>query len=95
MACIRQDETPHVGYLATALTEMRDRTWVGTGGRHHDGTEMIGALWDRSMAQSLGENRVATRAALVNEVEHWCRRRPRGEDVLAQFHSLATVEAAA
>ena len=26
---IRADETPHVGYLRTALSEMRDRTWVG------------------------------------------------------------------
>ena len=26
---IRADETPHVGYLKTALTEMRDRTWIG------------------------------------------------------------------
>ncbi len=29
---IRADETPHVGYLRTALTEMRDRTWRGDGG---------------------------------------------------------------
>ena len=29
---IRADETPHVGYLRTALSEMRDRTWVGEGG---------------------------------------------------------------
>ncbi len=34
---IRADETPHVGYLRTALSEMRDRTWVGEGGRLHDG----------------------------------------------------------
>jgi hypothetical protein len=92
---IRADESPHVGYLRTALTEMRDRTWIGHSGRRYPGTEMIGTLWDRSMAQSLGQNRVATRAALVKEVEHWCRRRPRGEDLLAEFHSLATVEAAA
>ena len=26
---IRADETPHVDYLRTALSEMRDRTWVG------------------------------------------------------------------
>ena len=29
VAYIRADETPHVEYLKTALTEMRDRTWVG------------------------------------------------------------------
>ena len=30
---IRSDETPHVAWLRTALSEMRDRTWVGSGGR--------------------------------------------------------------
>ena len=39
---IRSDETPHVAWLRTALSEMRDRTWVGSGGRHHAGTDMIG-----------------------------------------------------
>ena len=34
---IRADETPHVGYLKTALTEMRDRTWIGTTGKKHSG----------------------------------------------------------
>ncbi len=32
MSYIRADETPHVEYLRTALTEMRDRTWIGTSG---------------------------------------------------------------
>ena len=32
---IRADETPHVEYLRTALTEMRDRTFVGESGRQH------------------------------------------------------------
>ena len=29
---IRADETPHVAWLRTALSEMRDRTWVGDAG---------------------------------------------------------------
>ena len=41
---IRADETPHVEYLRTVLSEMRDRTWVGDGGQKHDGTEMVGAI---------------------------------------------------
>ena len=32
---IRQDEAPHVAYLATTLTEMRDRTFIGESGRAH------------------------------------------------------------
>ncbi len=49
---IRADETPHVGYLQTALTEMRDRTWVGSSGRKYAGTEMIGTLWDSQLDDS-------------------------------------------
>jgi hypothetical protein len=92
---IRADETPHVGYLRTALTEMRDRTWIGSGGARHAGTDMIGTLWDRALAESLGPGKVAARAAVLGEVEHWCRRRPKGEDVLAEFHALSSEPEAA
>ena len=54
---IRADETPHVDYLRTALSEMRDRTIVGEGGRRHAGGDLVGRIWDRALAQSLGPNR--------------------------------------
>src|SRR5262249_384021 len=54
---MRQDEAPHVAYLATALTEMRDRTFVGESGRQLAGTEVIGTLWERGLADSLGPRR--------------------------------------
>jgi hypothetical protein len=95
VACIRQDETPHVAYLATALTEMRDRTWVGETGRKHAGTDMIGTLWDSALASSLGAGRDQTRAAVRAEIEHWCNKRPHGADLIAQFNALATPEVAA
>jgi hypothetical protein len=85
---IRADETPHVGYLRTALSEMRDRTWVGETGRHHPGAEMIGRIWDPLLAQSLGPAREEGRRATRNEVEHWCAAHPRGADVLAEFDAL-------
>jgi hypothetical protein len=90
---IRADETPHVGYLKTALTEMRDRTWLGAGGAKHAGAEMVGAIWDRALQASLGAGRAQNRAAVVAEVEHWCSTRDGGADVLARFHELATPEA--
>ena len=46
VGCIRTDETPHVDYLRTTLTEMRDRTLVGDSGRTIAGAEVIGTLWD-------------------------------------------------
>lgn len=85
---IRADETPHVRYLATALTELRDRTWIGSGGQHHAGTAMIDLLWRHLLEQSLGAGRRQSQQAILGEVEHWCRRRRNGEDLLAEFHSL-------
>jgi hypothetical protein len=87
---IRADETPHVGYLATALTELRDRTWIGTGGKRHAGTDMIGRMWDHHLDLSLGSGRAAGRKAILGEVEHWCNRHDDGADILAEFHALAT-----
>jgi hypothetical protein len=91
---IRADETPHVGYLKTALTEMRDRTWIGTGGKKHKGIDMVGTLWDRGLEQSLGAGRAQTRKAVLGEVEHWCMQHEGGADILAEFHALADPEAA-
>jgi hypothetical protein len=85
---IRADETPHVGYLATTITELRDRTWIGESGKRYPGAEMIDTLWQHLLEQSLGPGRAVNRKAIVGEVAHWCRRRANGEDVLAEFHSL-------
>ena len=95
VAYIRADETPHVGYLKTVLTEMRDRTWLGEGGAKHAGTDMIGTLWEHALEQSLGAGRRQTRKAVLGEVEHWCLKRPDGTDILAEFHHLGEAEAAA
>lgn len=86
---IRADETPHVAYLSTALTEMRDRTWIGESGRRYAGTDMIGRVWDRALDNSLGAGRTQTRAALLGEVEYWCRKRAKGDELLAEFHRRA------
>ena len=87
---IRADETPHVDYLRTALTEMRDRTFVGESGRKISGVEVIGTLWDAALEQSLGENRknfVRTQAA---EVEHALANHPRRAEVLEGFYALGS-----
>ena len=85
---IRADETPHVGYLRAALSEMRDRTWVGRDGHHHAGSDMVGRIWEPLLAQSLGPGRDEGRRAASSEVEFWCARRTNGADILAEFHSL-------
>jgi hypothetical protein len=90
---IRADETPHVGYLRTALSEMRDRTWLGDTGRRHAGKDMIGRIWDPLLAHSLGPAREEGRRATRGEVEHWCATHDNGQDVLAEFDALADADA--
>jgi hypothetical protein len=85
---IRADETPHVGYLRTALSEMRDRTWIGESGRTHTGSDLIERIWTPLLADSLGPGRQAGRQAALGEVEYWCAQRKNGKDVLAEFHAL-------
>ena len=87
---IRADETPHVEYLKTVLSEMRDRTFVTTSGGRRPGTEVIGALWDRAVAESLGPRREVQVRQTVDEVERALASRRDGGDLLAEFHRLAS-----
>lgn len=89
---IRADETPHVGYLKTGLTEMRDRTWLGESGRKYDGAEMFGRIWEAALEQSLGAGREQNRKAILGEVEHFCAKKPNGAEILEGFHALGDGE---
>jgi hypothetical protein len=90
VTCIRADETPHVDYLRTALTEMRDRTFVGESGARIPGRDVIGTLWDVMLADSLGARRDETLRATLGEVEHALDGNPRRDDILDEFHALGT-----
>jgi hypothetical protein len=92
---IRADETPHVAYLKTTLSEMRDRTFLGSSGKRYPGTDLVGRIWDRAVTDSLGARREATVKLALGEVEHALDGHPRSADLLAEFHSLATPEVAA
>ena len=82
VAHIRQDETPHVDWLRTALSEMRDRTWIGSSGRRHDGAEMISLLWDRAIHDSLLLRRRDNLALTLAEIERATGQRPDGDDLV-------------
>ncbi|HET9077994.1 MAG TPA: hypothetical protein VFN68_13750 [Acidimicrobiales bacterium] len=88
VGCIRADETPHVEYLRTALTEMRDRTFVTTSGGRIPGTEVIATLWDKLLAESMGTVEAANRASFTNELRLTLDGRPGGADLLEQFDTL-------
>jgi hypothetical protein len=87
--CIRADETPHVDYLRTALTEMRDRTFVGESGTKIAGSEVVGTIWDAALEQSLGVNRENQRQTAMAELEHALESNPRRGEILEGFHALS------
>jgi hypothetical protein len=85
---IRADETPHVEYLKTVLSEMRDRTFVGRSGGRYPGSEVVGAVFDRAKSDSLGVRRDQTMRLIRREVEHAVEGRARGGEILDQFNAL-------
>ncbi len=88
---IRQDETPHVGYLQVALSEMRDRTWRGSSGTTYDGAEMIRLLWDRALQDSLVARRADFLRLITREIEASVAGRADADDVLDEFFALGSV----
>lgn len=90
VSCIRADEASHVAYLATVLSEMRDRTVVGESGRRRPGTDVVGRIWDRARGDSLGPNQAAGRRQTLGEIDHALEGHPRRSDILARFHELDT-----
>lgn len=91
VACIRADETPHVEYLRTALTEMRDRTFVTSRGTGRPGTEVIGTLWDLLLAESMGTVETANRTSFRKELERTLEGRPGragGAALLEEFDAI-------
>jgi hypothetical protein len=88
---VRADETPHVEYLKTTLSEMRDRTWIGQSGRRYPGTEMIGAIWSRAVAESLGVRREQMLEVTLREVVYALDGHPRRDDLLDEFHARGSV----
>jgi hypothetical protein len=84
---IRADETPHVDYLRTAVTEMRDRRWIGVSGRRYDGRTIVEPLWDMARTEALAR-RDLTALANLHEIERALEARVHGPELLAEFHSL-------
>jgi hypothetical protein len=92
---IRQDESPHVEYLRTTLSEMRDREFVTTSGGTVAGAGVIEALWARGLADSTGERRTANQRLARAELEHAIGDRADRDELLAEYESLASPAAEA
>ncbi len=88
---ILRDEMPHVGYAQVALTEMRDRTFVGQSGRRYPGEEIIGSLWNAALADSMGVLEDQNRMFVLAEVERALEGRRNGAELLEEFHRLGDI----
>ncbi|MHB1910880.1 MAG: hypothetical protein ACYCTI_02355 [Acidimicrobiales bacterium] len=88
---IRADETPHVEYLRTSLSEMSVRTFKTDSGGRLSGQTVIDELWRKGMEESLGILEEQNRALIAREVESAMADHPRGRDLLQEFHSLGDV----
>jgi hypothetical protein len=89
---IRQDESPHVEYLRTALSEMQARTFIGESGRRIPGAEVIDTLWACGIADSTGPRRAANQRLARIELEDAVGEHPRRDEILAGYDARATPE---
>ena len=87
---IQQDESPHVGYLATALAELRCRTLVGTDGRPVPGRDVIDRTRDMVLAFQTGPRHRVNVEFRTQVVERYSVEHPRREALLRDFRALAT-----
>ncbi len=89
---IRQDESPHVGYLRLALSEMRDWTWVGESGKKYEGAELIQKVWDKSLTESRFGRRGDLLRLTMQEIEDSLADRADADDLIEEFFALGTVQ---
>jgi len=92
---VRAGETPHVAYLRTALSEMRDRTWLGADGQQHKGDEMISTLWDKALSDSLLLRRSERLQFSMGEIERALEGRRDAADIVEEMLTMGSVQRAA
>lgn len=86
---IRQDESPHVEYLRTALSEITARTLLTREGKEVPGKIAVEKLTDRTL-RAMMRQRSVERPALIRDL---IRTTAKGKDIdslLEQFDSLCT-----
>jgi len=82
---IQEDETPHVGYLATALAEFRCRRLAGVDGAPVPGRVVIDRARDRIVDVQAGPRHRANVDFRRQVIERCVEGHPRRREVLGQF----------
>jgi len=86
---IQQDESPHVGYLATALAELRCRRLAGIAGAPVAGRDVVDRARDMIVAFQAGPRHRANVEFRTQVVERCLADHPGGPSLLAEFRALA------
>ena len=86
---IQQDETPHVGYLATALAELRCRRLASENGDPLSGREVIDRARDIISSFQSGPRHRANVEFRTQVVERCLTDHARRESLLAEFHATS------
>ncbi|HEY6419533.1 MAG TPA: hypothetical protein VIX59_11055 [Candidatus Binataceae bacterium] len=88
---IRSDESPHVEYLRTALSEITARTLIALDGSERSGNEVVNKIAERSLRMMIRQ-RLQDRPVMVRETIRKTAKLRDGEldDLLARFDALAT-----
>jgi hypothetical protein len=87
---IRSDESPHVEYLRTALSEARARTLRTVDGGTLPGRRVIDEILHRTLRGLTRERRDQQRRDLRESVVEAVRARGRADDVMQRFDVLET-----
>ena len=90
---IRQDESPHVDYLRTSLSEMRARTFVGAK-KNHSGADVIGTIWDTTLAESRTLGDLRNKAVYDALLDAALADRTDGREIREEHDRLGTKDAA-
>jgi len=85
---IQQDESPHMGYLATALAELRCRSLAGVSGGTIPGRDVVDRGRDLIVGFQAGPRHRANVDFRTQVVERCLADHPRGASLLAEFRAL-------
>src|SRR5262249_40623291 len=91
---IRQDEAPHVGYLAAVVSELRSVTFKTVDSGRIAGRAMIDPIWNRMVQWHAVTNLDHARARVREELTAKLSARPNGAELVRRFDSLAMRQAA-
>ncbi|HWA31091.1 MAG TPA: hypothetical protein VG867_08330 [Rhizomicrobium sp.] len=91
---IRQDEAPHVGYLAVVVSELRSFTFRTADGKQIKGAEFIDPIWHGMVQWHAVTNVDWDHAEKRKDFQKMFNDRGNGADLMRQFDNLGQKEAA-